>query len=266
MSYQELFRQTSGQGPDLLLVHGWGMHSAVWGEFAEWLAQDFCVTTVDLPGHGHSPAWIGSDMADWSEALLDAAPPRAHWLGWSLGAQLALSAALLRPERIISLCLISANPCFVARPDWRCAMDAAQFAEFYRLVERDGATALTRFAALQSHGLSKPRQAVQQLQGLLQQRPAATPEALLAGLAILRDGDLRAAWPDLSCPTLALFGGNDALVPVGVADALARQAEAARNPLLRVEVLPEAAHQPFLSHNRDCLRRVTAFLQTQRHD
>ena len=48
--------EVSGSGPDLVLLHGWGMNAAVWGEVATALAQHFRLHCVDLPGHGASPA------------------------------------------------------------------------------------------------------------------------------------------------------------------------------------------------------------------
>ena len=45
-----------GHGPDLVMLHGWGMHSAVWSDWADALASEFRVHCVDLPGHGNSLA------------------------------------------------------------------------------------------------------------------------------------------------------------------------------------------------------------------
>ncbi|WP_054775122.1 alpha/beta fold hydrolase [Methylogaea oryzae] len=147
-----LYSETFGQGPDLLLVHGWSMHSGVWGEFAQLLAWDFRVTAVDLPGHGYSPSIADTTLAGWAEAVLAAAPPRAHWLGWSLGAHIALQAAAVHPERVECLQTIGGTPCFVQRPDWPAAMARDVFEAFSREVERDGAAALSRFLGLQAQG------------------------------------------------------------------------------------------------------------------
>ena len=48
--------KVAGNGPDLVLLHGWGMNADVWDETAEQLSQQFRVHSVDLPGHGRSPA------------------------------------------------------------------------------------------------------------------------------------------------------------------------------------------------------------------
>ena len=50
-----------GQGPDLVMLHGWSMHSAVWHDLADALASRFTLHLVDLPGHGQSD-WLSGDF------------------------------------------------------------------------------------------------------------------------------------------------------------------------------------------------------------
>jgi pimeloyl-[acyl-carrier protein] methyl ester esterase len=44
-----LYTQTSGSGPDLVLVHGWGLNGGIWDTLAPLLEPGFRVTRVDLP-------------------------------------------------------------------------------------------------------------------------------------------------------------------------------------------------------------------------
>ena len=46
--------EATGQGPPLVLLHGWAMHSEMWGPLLPRLARRFRVHAVDLPGHGLS--------------------------------------------------------------------------------------------------------------------------------------------------------------------------------------------------------------------
>jgi len=46
-----LYHQAIGDGPDVVMLHGWGLHSGVWAETATALAPEFRVTRLDLPGH-----------------------------------------------------------------------------------------------------------------------------------------------------------------------------------------------------------------------
>ena len=51
-----LYSHTLGSGPDVVLLHGWGMHSGVWEDVVEALLDHHRVTVLDLPGHGYSRA------------------------------------------------------------------------------------------------------------------------------------------------------------------------------------------------------------------
>ena len=42
----ELYWQVSGSGPDIVLVHGWGMNGAVWQQTVDILETQFRVTLL----------------------------------------------------------------------------------------------------------------------------------------------------------------------------------------------------------------------------
>jgi len=70
-----LYVRTLGQGTDLVLVHGWGMHSGIWEDVIEALVDDYRVTYLDLPGYGYSR----SATSDYSlESLVGPSPPSPH--------------------------------------------------------------------------------------------------------------------------------------------------------------------------------------------
>ena len=80
----KIHQQSLGQGPTIVLVHGWAMHSGIWKDFAEKLAQHHRVICLDLPGHGQSEALEDFNLADISAALVAAVPEGQFcWLGWS---------------------------------------------------------------------------------------------------------------------------------------------------------------------------------------
>lgn len=85
-----------GQGPDLVLLHGWGASMHIWWEVAQHLANDFRITMIDLPGFGESSfeAEFSYDLDGVTEALhqsffhLKLQTP--HLIGSSMGGTLAL--------------------------------------------------------------------------------------------------------------------------------------------------------------------------------
>lgn len=242
-----LWHDAQGSGPDLVLLHGWGMNAAVWEPLLPRLQQDFRVTRVELPGHGASPL-VSGGLRDWAEACLAVAPAQAVWLGWSLGGQVALQAALLQPQRISQLALVTATPSFVQRDDWPSAMPAAVFEQFAAALDSDPAATLRRFLGLQVKGSEGARELLRTLSATLEERPAAQREGLELGLGILLASDLREHLDDLQVPSQWLFGSRDTLVPVELASVLPTVLPAAR-----VSLLNGAGHAPFLSHPGECL-------------
>ncbi len=253
-----LHSETRGSGPDLVMLHGWGMHSAMWGAFSAELSNQFRVTLIDLPGHGQSPALERDDATNLSAvaaAVAAVAPEQAAWLGWSLGGLVTLQGALDFPWRIPRLVLVAANACFVQRAGWFHAQPAAVLDGFAAGLRRDYRTVLIRFLALQAWGAEDVRQQARVLRETLFAYGEPQPEALSAGLTLLKETDLRGALPEINQPVLLISGQNDSLVPSAAAE---RMREALPNAHL-VQV-PGAGHAPFLFHSASFRKTIGAFL------
>ncbi len=234
---------TTGTGPDLVLLHGWGMNAGVWQPVLDSLAARHRVTALELPGHGASPFDPSrTSLRDWAGACLAVAPREAVWVGWSLGAQVALQAALDEPARVRGLVAIAGTPRFVQDADWPHAMADATFRQFAAALATDHAGTLDRFLGLQVRGAPDARETLRALRAAIRSRPPPQLGALRAGLELLLGADLRAELPALRPPSLWLFGERDTLVPVEAAHALE-----ALLPAAEILILHGAAHAPFLS-------------------
>jgi len=252
-----LFVQTSGDGPDVVLVHGWGLNGGVWDTLAPLLEHaGFRVTRIDLPGYGRS-AWRGeADVEALARTVLDGVPQCAVWLGWSMGALVALQAALDAPSRIARLVLVAATPSFIRRPGWTSAMAPELLEGFARDLQGDYRRTLQRFLALQVRGSDAADAVLRELRARLLQHGSPAPQALLAGLGVLRGTDLRERLVDIACPALWLMGERDTLVPEAAA-----RAAVARMPAARIEVVTGAGHAPFLARPAEVVDIIGNFLQ-----
>ena len=239
-----LWHEQQGSGPDLVLVHGWGLHGGIWGDLPARLAKYFRVTTLDLPGHGRSDiADVPLSLAGFTESVAALCPAPAIWLGWSLGGLIAMHAALQHPRKVSQLVLVGATPKFVQAPDWPPAMSVVVFDDFARGLTQDYRTTLLRFLSLQTGSNESSRALLKQLRADMFAHGEPQPEALAAGLAMLEQTDLRARLAEIQAPALVVHGSHDRLAPPAAGEYLSRQLPNAR--LLRLE---GAGHAPFLSH------------------
>jgi pimeloyl-[acyl-carrier protein] methyl ester esterase len=227
------------------------MNAAVWEPVLPALSQRFRLHLLELPGHGASAPAANADLSEWARLALDTAPPQAWWLGWSLGGQVALQAALDAPERVLGLVAVAANPRFVQAGDWTCAMPVDTFHQFADALGEDPNATLARFLALQVTGAEHARETLKLLRAEIAQRPPASAVGLQQGLRLLLETDLRDRIAALHCPVHWLLGERDTLVPPALRDALA-----ALLPDASIDVIGGAGHAPFLSHPQaslDCL-------------
>lgn len=250
-----LYCESRGQGQDLVMLHGWGLHGGLFGPVVDKLARHFRLHLVDLPGHGRSPT-LNCDytLANVAQAVAERVPADASWLGWSLGGRIALQAAI-DSVAIDRLILVGTNPCFTQKPDWPHAMPETELEQFAASLRDNYRTTLQRFLALQSRGSERAREELRNLRESLFAHGDPDPQALAGGLAILRDADLRPALAKIEQATLVLHGERDTLAPLAAAEYTAAQL-----PNAKLEVIDGAGHAPFISHPAQFVDKVTEFL------
>ena len=256
-----------GHGPALVLLHGFTGHGQSMAEVAQSLEADYETFALDLPGHGHSvdvlaTGGYGFDACvdDLAATLESAGRHRAHWLGYSMGARLALGCAVRHPGRVASLVLVGGRA-GIADPVEREARRREDEALAARIesvgVETfvDEWLAQPMFASLRQRGarfLAEQRR----------QRLTSSARGLAGSLRRLGPGaqpPLFDALPRVDVPVLLVTGELDRKFAV-----LAHEL-AGRLPRAELCELPGAGHaahleQPeaFVHAVQDFLRRATA--------
>ncbi|MFQ2276569.1 pimeloyl-ACP methyl ester esterase BioH [Aeromonas hydrophila] len=245
-----------GQGPDLVLLHGWGMNGAVWHGIVPALASRYRVHLVDLPGFGNSPLaeGVGYNLPWLAEQVATVLPEKCHLLGWSLGGLVASQLALTHPERLHSLITVASSPCFMARDEWP-GIAPKVLTGFNQMLAGDFKQTIERFLAIQAMGSEHARDDIRQLRHWLAERPAPQLAALEAGLGLLAEVDLRDELTPLSLPWLRIYGRLDSLVPKASIPLLDE-----RYPASRSVVLEKASHAPFISHPQQFIEIIEHFV------
>ncbi|MGU3525540.1 pimeloyl-ACP methyl ester esterase BioH [Enterobacteriaceae bacterium C23F] len=252
----DIWWQTKGEGHcHLVLLHGWGLNAEVWDCITPELSSHFTLHLVDLPGFGRSGGLGALALEEMTRRVLEKAPPKAVWLGWSLGGLVASLAALTAPGRVQALVTVASSPCFTAQEAWP-GIKPDVLSGFQRQLSEDFQRTVERFLALQTLGTESARQDARRLKSAVLALPMPSVEVLNGGLEILKTADLREALIGLKMPFLRLYGHLDGLVPrkvVPVLDALWPQSTS--------YIFPKAAHAPFISHPVEFCQQLLALRQ-----
>lgn len=232
---RSLHVERSGTGPRIVLVHGFTQTGRSWRHVVADLARDHEVITVDAPGHGGSSD-VAADLDDGAELLVEAGG-QAVYVGYSMGARLALHAALARPDAVRALALLGVTA-GIDDADER-AVRVATDEVLAASLERDGvANFLQRWLALPMFaGLPDDPAA-------LADRHRNTVAGLASSLRLAGTGAQRPRWDDLhmlTMPVLFMAGERDAKFA-----ALLPRLVDATGPGARSVVVPGAGHAAHL--------------------
>lgn len=239
----EIYYESHGSGPALLLSHGYGATCRMWDGQVAAFADRWRVILWDMRGHGQSgdPA----DPARYSQALsvgdmaavLDACgEERAIVGGLSLGGVMSLAFNVAHPERVRALVLCDTGPGFrnpQARAQWN---------------ER----ALARARDLDQQGMAAFRGGGETRLGT--HRSARGLAGAARGMLTQHTSDLIDSLPEIAVPTLVLVGSEDKHF-LAAADYMAGKIAGARKV-----VIPEAGHASNLDQPEAFNRAVAAFL------
>ncbi|MDR1275614.1 MAG: alpha/beta fold hydrolase [Candidatus Accumulibacter sp.] len=245
---------------NVALIPGWGFTPLVWEALAGALAQTYKVQRLSLPGCGSEASEASNsstpsgrpasvDFEETARRLAREVPEGSILCGWSLGGMIALQAALDFPRRFSGLVLIGTSPCFLQKPGWGCAQAPELLESFADAVKTDAPGTLQRFNALLNQGDAHAREATRALAPAL--LPAPDTASLLRGLEWLRCVDLRARVASIEIPVRLVHGDKDPLMPVEAARRMKAQL-----PDARLEILPGAAHAPFVHHPETVARWI----------
>jgi len=104
-----------GDGPPLILLHGWPQHSGMWRSVVDALSGDFRCIALDLRGLGASRAPEGGyDKPTLAEDVIDTMDSleidRARFIGHDWGALVSSIIARDHPERVERVLMLSVPP------------------------------------------------------------------------------------------------------------------------------------------------------------
>jgi pimeloyl-ACP methyl ester carboxylesterase len=197
----------------------------MWSGVARRLAERFQVLKPDLPGRPDNlaePTGRIEDYADFIGAILDKLPPPIGVAGFSMGGYVTLALLKRRPEGIGAVALIDTR----AGADDETARSRRE--EAIETVRTKGLDAIAD--SMLEKLLSPPslarRDLVDRLRRIILRQQAASLES---DLKAMRDRpDSTSFLPEISIPTLAVVGEEDAITPPQEMEAMAKAISNAR--------------------------------------
>lgn len=209
----KIFKQVTGQGPDVVLLHGWACDYRYMQPVAKMLDSNYRVTNLDLPGVGDSE-WSDdiNSINDFADALLDALPENAIYIGWSFGGLVAQSIAARYPERVKKLILVGSTPRFIEGDDWPGVPQSGFKAAFVARNNEDFIAFMTEYYNNEFGG-EKP-QNYHDVMKVLTDKVPFTFDVLHKGIDIVDNADLREEFKTIACPIDIILGDIDPSVIV----------------------------------------------------
>ncbi|MFK5914187.1 MAG: pimeloyl-ACP methyl ester esterase BioH [Woeseiaceae bacterium] len=253
-----LYSDIKGNGENIVLLHGWGMHSGLWGEFLNLLSDDFTTHAIDLAGFGYSKE-VDSDYTlerhtENIEDYIKNLTSPVNVIAWSLGGLVLLNILLRKNIKINKVILIATTPCFTKKESWPHAIEGDTFNQFALDLKQDFKKTLKRFLSLQTRGSDLSRDDLRELNKKLDKRGLPAYKALEQGLNILSKADLR---KDLvtDIPAMTLLGEKDTLVPIEVKNEFSKIFKNCTH-----HILEKTGHAPFITQPKFCATQVKNFL------
>ncbi len=241
-----------GKGEDLVLLHGWGTNSFIWQKVELSLGQHFRVHLIDLPGFGSSSALSTYTLSSMLEAIVKVVPDQAIWCGWSLGGLLATYASYAYPHKVKKLIQVCSALKFVSENAFE-GVDSAIFENFKMNLKKNKDKTLKRFMSFQTQGPSTAREDIRSMKSSLGVSFVANEAALLGGLCLLQETDLRECFTQIKQPCLSIFGAYDALIPKqGITQIKILLAHSQQ------VIFEKSAHAPFISEREYFCRLIKA--------
>ena len=239
----ELYYEIHGEGQPLVLISGLGYSSWQWHKMVLFLAEHFQVITFDNRGVGQSDKPEGPYSAQLLAAdtvgLLDVLGiEKAIIAGHSMGGFIAQAIALDYSGRAEKLILCSTN---FGGPN-----HVPVTPEAMKVLTDVTSDALTRFknGLVVSTAPGWAEKNPQMIEEWVKWRVANPIEPvhyqaqLAIGLALMPEAAaFENKLPNISVPTLILFGAHDKVVPMANADLLAKQISGSQK-----RILPDAGH------------------------
>ena len=231
----------------IAILHGWGAGpELLTGLKTQLESLGHCVFLYEMPGYGsrrdeRACESLAELAADASERL----PDYDIWIGWSLGAMVALKVAAQAPDFLSALLAVCPTARFICHEAKRDALQTLR-----ETVQENPDKAILRF--------QRSMPAAEHRRSIGRQLAPETPtkESLLRGLDILERADLRSDLDKIALPVHLVSGREDPIISASSGQAVGASIRGSKFCSL------PCGHLPFLECPERFLEQVVEFIET----
>ncbi len=248
----------AGDGPAVVLLHGYPFNRSMWREQVKALSADYKVVAPDLRGHGETEATKNATMYEMARdvaALLDKLNiERASFCGLSMGGYVTFSFYSLFSSRVQSLILADTRPQSDAEETRRVRHEQAQ------KISEEGMKAVAESLlqkVLTPETLRERPEIVSRVREMIQGTKPEGAVAALRGMAERKDHSY--LLERILAPSLVIVGSHDQITPPEVAEKMRRDI-----PGSRLEIIENAGHLSNIENPNQFNNAVKKFLDAQR--
>ncbi len=240
----KIYYEVHGEGPVILLTHGYSSTSQMWRGQIEELSRDHKLVIWDMRGHGESDS--PDDLAQYSEALtvedmaalLDAVGTKKAIIGGlSLGGYMSLAFNATHPDRVDALLIIDTGPGYKndeAREGWN-------------------KTSLARADRFEKDGLGMLERGSAEVRAV-RHRSAQGLANAARGMLTQKNPRVINSLPEVAVPAIVIVGANDTPF-LAASDYMA-----AKIPGAKKVVIPDAGHAANIDQPAAFNRALREFL------
>jgi len=238
-----LYKEMSGQGEDLVILHGWSYHHRSMQPIFDLLKERYRITMVDLPGMGQSD-WDSNiqTINDIADLVLPHLPEKAIYVAWSFGGLITISIAARFPERVKRFIGIATTPKFIETKGWP-AVPKPGFKAIFSKIRDIGYQALIKSFYDKAFESFDPKPTSYEKLITLLKDSDANPDILLKGIDICDATDLRNEFQRMQCPIDLIMGEDDENVPSVTFEAIK-----SLNTNVQIHPIQSSGHMPFWTH------------------
>ena len=243
-----VFYLDKGRGSVVLILHGWGSNSAKWIKVQDGLVADgFRVIVPDLPGFGKTPEPLSTwTISDYSRFVYEFTNKlnidKLILAGHSFGGRISIDYAVRYPQQLDKLILISAAG--VVRHE------KVKIKIFLILTKIGNFVFSTPILSSLKPLVGR---VAYKLAGARDYKKAS--DGMQSVIKNILNENLRIFLPNITIPTLILWGENDVMTPVGDAEIIDREV-----PNSYLYIFKNQPHALNLTIPQKLAKQISAFL------